>query len=606
MNNNFPAQQQFIFHVKCDRIRKTQSYNLVFDFNQQLIDNIKALPKDDRKFDGKTKMWELKVSALVKLLMLYKGSDKIYFDFGDKREEFKKLMLNTIKKENEKEQLITRLEENKQKWLEFKQYLEDNYKQYEQKVHENLKQGVKLYPHQVVATMFVDKVRNVLLAHQMGLGKSLISIAYAEMNNFDKVIVVTPNSLKFNYFYEVDKFTTSKAFVVGWNKNIYSIDESKYVIVNYEFFNPKSKTKFKEKWDKLKINKIDCIVADECQRLKNKSNTFNNFSDTFKDTIFTNKKPSKVFMSGTPAPNRNYELYNVLNMISPLDFPTKTHFYEYYCGMVYGFGGFGYEYYPDKARFEELYHKIAPYTHRKKKEEVLNLPEKIHQKVVIEMDSKQQKLYNELEKGVALDIIKNENSTENKTFNHLTILGNLRQYLADIKIPYVCDMADDILSNTNEKLIIVDVYKNSLLTLKEKFGDRAVLHTGDYSVEDRSDMVKRFQDPDSDIKVFLGTIATCNYGLTLTASSSLFILTLPFVPGEFDQVIARLHRIGQLNVINIYSLMFSQTIDIDTYAMLQDKLGELSITMDNTKHVDDSKYSIIGDVIGKLTSKYEK
>jgi SWI/SNF-related matrix-associated actin-dependent regulator 1 of chromatin subfamily A len=599
------GENDFIFHVKCDRIRKTMGYTLQFPYNQQLIDNIKSLEKELRSFDSKTKLWEVKVKGLAVLLRLYKSSNKIYFDFGQGRDEFRLLLDKVIKQEQEKELAIKLLEENKRAWLEFKDELENDYQSYSDKVHENLRNNIKLYPHQVVVTMFTDKIRNILIAHEMGLGKTLSAIAYVEMNNFDKVIVVTPNSLKFNFYYEVEKFTTSKAFVVGWNKNVYSLEESKYVIINYEFFNPSSKEKFKAKWEKLNIKVIDCLIADECQKIKNiGSNTSINFTKLFDNKLFRMNKPSKVFLSGTPAPNRNYELFNVLNQISPLDFPTKTQFYEYYCGMVYDFSGYGYEFKPEKARFEELYHKISPFSHRRKKEDVLNLPEKIHQKVIMEMDSKEEKRYKELEKGAALDIIESMNG--GKVFNHLVILGNLRQYLAEIKIPVLLDMVNDILTNTNEKIIIVDVYKNSLHQIKEKLGDCAVLHTGDFSVEDRSDMVKKFQDPDSNIRVFLGTIATCNYGLTLTASSSLFILTLPFVPGEFDQVIARLHRIGQKNIINIYSLMFSDTIDVETYSRLQDKLGELSITMDNEKHVDDSVSSVIGDVIKKLTSKYNK
>ena len=88
-------------------------------------------------------------------------------------------------------------------------------------------------------------------------------------------------------------------------------------------------------------------------------------------------------MSGTPSTNRAAQSYTVLNLISPLDFPNKTYFYSYYCGMSYNVGGYGYETNMEEAKFEELYHKIAPYCFRKKLEDVIkDLPDKQFQKII--------------------------------------------------------------------------------------------------------------------------------------------------------------------------------------------------------------------------------
>jgi len=106
------------------------------------------------------------------------------------------------------------------------------------------------------------------------------------MNKFEKVLVITPNSLKFNFYNEVEKFTKSTAHVVNWNKNKCGIEDAKYIIVNYEFFNSGSKDKFQEKWNRLKIDAIDAVISDECQRIKNtKTNPNKNFK-----RIVDNKK----------------------------------------------------------------------------------------------------------------------------------------------------------------------------------------------------------------------------------------------------------------------------------------------------------------------------
>ena len=605
------------FIVHCERIRKRAAYQLRFPVNDQLTDRIKELPHATRKWVAMEFAWELTTAGLYNLIKRYKGSNKIHFDFGN--EETRKIFIQQIKRveaaEEEKRKFIADLDIKKEHWVKYKQELEATYIQYSDKMHALLNKGVKLYPHQIVAAMFMNVTRNTLISHEMGLGKTLSSILYVEMNHFDKVIVLTPNSLKFNFFDEIEKFTNSNAHIVGWRKNKCSIEDAKYVIINYDFFNPSRESKKKDKdgkkekkdrfllkWQKLGIYNIDAVICDESQKLKNtKANTYKNFNRTFNKLLFKNGKISKIFLSGTPAPNRAYELYTVLNQISPLDFPTKEYFYEYYCGMSYDHdSGWGYVSNTAEQKFEELYHKAAPYTHRKRKFEVLlDLPDKIYQKIMFEMDEKEYATYYEIEEGVANEFVLHPNG------NPLTTMLRLRQYTASLKIKEVMELVENILE-TGEKMVIVDFFKDALRVLKEKLGDVAALHTGDQKDEERAGIVKKFQDPNSDLKVFLGTIQTCGYGLTLTAASKLFLLTLPYSVGEYDQVSDRLHRIGQKAVVNIYPLMFRDTIDEYVFTSIESKRKEIVKVIDNEDYKSNVEESVLSDVIKKIKEKHGK
>ncbi|MFW5847369.1 MAG: SNF2-related protein [bacterium] len=378
---------------------------------------------------------------------------------------------------------------------------------------------------------------NCILTHN-----TLSSIAYVEMNNFEKVFVITPNSLKYNFYNEVLKFTNSKPHIVNWRKNKYSIEESKYIIVNYEFFNPSNKRKFEAKWKKLNINIIDAFIADECQMLKNTStNTYKNIKSTFTEKIFRDEKVSRVFLSGTPAPNRAHELYSVLNLISPLDFKTKEYFYEYYCGLKYDYiDGWGYVKNEENTKYEELFHKIAPYTHRKRKKEVLkDLPDKTYQRIMVDFTSKEQKIYDDIEKGVVNEFV-------NEVVEHpLTRMLRLQQFTTSVKVKHVKEIIDNLL-DTGTKVVVIDQFKESLRELHQIYGDIVGVHDGDISPEKRNEIVEDFQNPNGKIKIFAGTIATCNYGLTLTASSVMFILTQPFSVGKYDQVSDRCILKGEL------------------------------------------------------------
>lgn len=610
-------QEQFVFEVHCERIRKRAAYQLRFSINNQLINRIKELPHATRKWNVSDMAWEVTTASLLSLIKKYRNSNKIHFDFGN--EDSKKIFIQQIKKveavEEEKRKFVADLNIKKEQWVNYKKTLEETYEQYSDQMHALLKAGIKLYPHQIVAAMFMNVTRNTLISHEMGLGKTLSSILYVEMNNFHKVVVVTPNSLKFNFFNEIEKFTNSNAHIIGWRKNKCGIEDAKYIIVNYDFFNPSRESKKKNKdgikekkdrfllkWQKLGITDIDAVICDESQKLKNtKSNTYKNFNRVFNKFLFKNGKISKIFLSGTPAPNRAYELYTVLNQIAPVDFPTKEYFYEYFCGMKYDSeSGWGYVTNTAEAKLEELYYKAAPYTHRKRKFEVLkDLPDKIYQKIMFEMDDNEYVIYDEIEENVANEFVIHPNG------NPLTTMLRLRQYTASLKIKHVIELVESILE-TGEKVVIVDYFKDALYKLKEKLGDVAALHTGDQKDEERADIVKKFQDPNSDLKVFLGTVQTCGYGLTLTAASKLFFMTLPYSVGEYDQVSDRLHRIGQKAVVNIYPLMFRDTIDDYVFSSIENKRKEIVKVIDNEDYKSDVSESVLSEVIEKIKEKHKK
>ena len=596
--------QDIIFVVHCERIPRRLAYYLRFPINDQLLQRIKDLPEETRKWNAGMIVWEVSTPSLLALIKKYRGSNKIYFDFGN--DDSRKIFIQQIKKieiaEAEKRKFVAELNIKKEHWVKYKQELESTYIQYSDKMHALVNEGIKLYPHQIVAAMFMNVTHNTLISHEMGLGKTASSILYVEMNSFDKVVVLTLNSLKFNFYNEIEKFTKSTAHIVNWRKNKCGIEDAKYIIINYDFFNSKSKEKFEAKWKKLNIGKINVVICDESSRLKNtKANTYKNFKSTFRKIIFKNEKISKIFLSGTPMPNRAHELYTIMNQISPTDFPTKKQFQEYYCGMTYDHnGGWGYIVDTAEQKFEELYHKIAPYTHRKRKFEVLkDLPDKIYENIMLEMDEKEYDIYYKIEEGVANEFV------EHPTHNPLTVMLRLRQYTAHLKVKHVVELIENILE-TGEKIVIFDVFKETLYQIKEKLGDIVGLHTGDQSVEERAEIVKTFQDLNSIMKVFDGSQQTCGYGLTLTAASKLFLLTQPYSVGDNDQVADRLHRIGQKNVVNIYAVIFRDTIDEYVFDSIESKRVEIVKVMDNEDYKSRVTESVVSEVVAKIMAKHGK
>ena len=586
-----------MFIVDCKRDGKKDKFILSFQYEPSLISKLKEIHWEDRKFNSSNKTWTVKTFSLYNLMLQYKGNPNIFFKFDDdEKEYFKnkvKKKINKIKTLKERQE---KLEEKKIYWLEYKKQLKETYKVHEDKLHQNLKEGVKLLPFQSQAVLYGDVVRNVLFALEMGTGKSIISIALSEYNNFNKVFVITPNSLKFNYFYEVEKFTNSKAHIINWKKNKYTLEESKYIIINYDFFRNNNSVK---KFENLNLGKIDCLILDECHRIKNpKSNIYKNFKAIFTDDIFVNETPCKIFMSGTPMNNRAYELYTVMNQISPIDFPNKQIFYSEYCGMTYDpsqFGGYNFD--SNATNFEGLYHKISPYVFRVRKMDVLkDLPSKTYERIILELTTSEEKEYNNILDGVIDELSNKETVT-----NPMTIMLRLRQYLSILKVNNK-DLIEfiDMLLEMGEKIVIMDYFKEGIEILHEKYKDISVLHYGDVSVEDRSKMVKQFQDKDSNIKMFLSTIQTGKEGLTLTSSSKIMILTQPYTVSENEQVVDRVHRISQTEKVNVYYPLFNNTIDFKVFNLVEDKKKEIVKVLDNEDYKTKIDDSTINELVNSL------
>ena len=77
---------------------------------------------------------------------------------------------------------------------------------------------VPLYPYQREGALFAAKAGRALLADDMGLGKTIQAIAAAEIlartAGIERVLVISPTSLKHQWQQEIEKFAGRPALVV--------------------------------------------------------------------------------------------------------------------------------------------------------------------------------------------------------------------------------------------------------------------------------------------------------------------------------------------------------------------------------------------------------
>ena len=124
-------------------------------------------------------------------------------------------------------------------------------------------------------------------------------------------------------------------------------------------------------------------------------------------------------------------------------------------------------------------------------------------------------------------------------------------------VPYTERLADGIIAK-GEKVVIACCYDEEIYTLKEYYGDKAVLFNGKCSLKQKDAAVEAFMG-DENVKVFLGNIASAGVGITLTSATNLIFSDMSYVPSDNEQMQDRVHRIGQTKPVDIYYQIFRNT-----------------------------------------------
>jgi hypothetical protein len=127
-----------------------------------------------------------------------------------------------------------------------------------------------LKPYQVDAVAKMVDKKKILVAYQMGLGKTPMTIAAIEELRSQKeiketVLVICLASLKYQWQKEIEKFTDYSSLVIdGTPKqraDQYSrLHQYHYVVMNYE--------QVLRDWDHLKDKTFDAIICDEATEIK--------------------------------------------------------------------------------------------------------------------------------------------------------------------------------------------------------------------------------------------------------------------------------------------------------------------------------------------------
>ena len=471
----------------------------------------------------------------------------------------------------------------------------------EVKVPDNFKFKTNPYDHQIVGFNYGLQNDRWLLGDEMGLGKTkqVIDIAVAKklIKGYKHCLIVCGvNGLKWNWRNEVYTHSNESAYILGQKvkgnkisigsnkdklndvKNLSNIN-SYFIITNVETLRDET---INEELQKLcKDGTIGMIAFDECHKAKNPTTQQGK-------GILKLQAETMIAMTGTPLMNNPMDLYIILKWLGY----EKHAFYSFkkhYCVMG-GFGGYeivGYK------NLDELQEQLDDIMLRRKKEEVLNLPEKTYINEYVEMSAAQKKIYNEV-----TDEIKDNIDQISIAPNPLAELIRMRQATgftgilsSTVQESAKLDRMEELVEEAKEngkKVVIFSNWTQMTTPITARLlskGLRAGVITGETKDADRQALVDGFQNGNYDVMV--GTTGAMGTGLTLTAGTVEIFLDEPWNMALKEQCVDRCHRIGQKDNLTIYTLMCKDTIDEKVHEIVEQK-GEMAnaivdgkVTMNN-------------------------
>lgn len=262
-----------------------------------------------------------------------------------------------------------------------------------------------LKPYQVEAVAKMVDRKKMLVAYEMGLGKTPMTIAALEQLKEDEaitkpILVIALSSLKYQWEKEVQKFSDASTCVIDGSKSVRQIrwsreieweDHTGYVICNYE--------SIVNDWEFIKNYEWGAVVCDEATAIKGfKSQRSKYVKKLAKDVKV------RFALTGTPIENgRPEELYSIMqfvdsNVLGRFDLFDQTFIVRNHFGGV--------QRYRNLPIFHEKMKQVAVRKTQKDPDVAPYLPETIHlEPILIPLDKASKELYSKISSDLIQELL---------------------------------------------------------------------------------------------------------------------------------------------------------------------------------------------------------
>ena len=289
---------------------------------------------------------------------------------------------------------------------------------------------------------------------------------------------------------------------------------------------------------------------------------------------------SLFLLTGTPLPNWAHEAFTLLQLLYPEEAKPGRWLGSYWrwveewfkLGEQYGKGGVVVsDHVIGDMLKERTWEEFIAENWRDRmllrlREDCLDLPPMTEQTIRVDMVPVQKKAYKELKKDFITWL---ESGAEVAAWSSASQLVKLAQCATGLEVldqtahgSGKLDVLEDLLADRPFPTLVVAHFRRSVLASAQRasaLGRRVAIITGESGKTSRAMSVRAFQA--GKIDVLCATIDTISEGLTLNAADQVIRVERSWRPSRNEQVIRRIHRIGQTRPVSVIDLVTRGTAD---------------------------------------------
>jgi len=433
----------------------------------------------------------------------------------------------------------------------------------------------KLWEHQKVGVSMIERQEATLLADDMGAGKSRNIVEYVRRHRPTQTLILCPKSVVTVWPRQFETHAPGeKVHVVPLLKR----RSSDTIAHRVEYARQAFRAARQAGWPLVLVVNLeaaclgafreaflkvewDLVVIDEIHRIKAAGGQQSKWA-----ARLGLKAKKRVGLTGTPMPHSPLDVYGQFRFLDPSIYGVSyVRFRNRYAVM----GGYSHNGRPMEVvafkNLDELHDKFYSISRRVMKEDVMDMPDQIHEEIEVEMGPEAQRVYRELEKEFVAQI----KAGTITIANALAKVVRLQQVAAGFtkldgggevgidkaKQDRFVGLVEDM--NPKEPVAVFAFFKHNLKQIHEaaeRLGRPCRELSG--SINEIGSLWKPQPGEIAAIQMQSGGL-----GIDLTAGRYAAYFDQTYSLGDYEQTLDRLHRPGQRNNVTYFHLLSRDTID---------------------------------------------
>lgn len=436
------------------------------------------------------------------------------------------------------------------------------------------------WAHQLRAYHFAKALPSVMLALDMGVGKTKISIDLIINHGWQRVLILCPKSVVQVWPLEFQKHGAVPVGTLALDDGSVAQRTKKMtdflalqtarrqpaiVVANYDaaWRTPIDRAMLSAEWD--------AVICDESHRIKAPGGKAALFCSMLGDRV-----PNRLTLTGTPLPHSPLDAYAQYRFLDKGIFGTSFVNFRARYAVMGGFNGKQVLSYQNQDDFHEKFYSIA---YRVKSEDVQSLPEAIDVVRPVVISAYARKLYDTLKKEFVVGVGDGTVTASNALTRLLRLQqvgsgwakqdrnietgvdGELVQ-IDQAKQDVLADLLEDL--NDEEPIVVFCRFHHDLEAVHTV---AAALGRGSLELSGRRNELQSWQSGAAPILAV--QTQSGGVGINLVRARYCVFYSLGFSLGEYLQARKRTHRPGQDRSVTYFHLVATKTVDEDVYKALE-------------------------------------